>query len=138
MAEPRVELTFRHGEVFDARSPEGASFTLDGDAKEGLSPMQSLLASVAGCMGVDVVLILKKMRAEPSALSIAIEGERLDEPPRRYTEIRIRFRVTGAVPEDKAERAVALSLEKYCSVFHTLRPDLTVATAVEVVTPSEA
>ena len=135
MTEPRVELSLVGGRTFEVRNPEGASFTLDGDATKGLSPMQSLLASVAGCMGIDVMLILEKMRSEPEALSIAVEGDRPEEPPRHYTALRIRFRIAGAVPQDKAERAVALSLAKYCSVLHTLRKDLKVETAVEIVSP---
>lgn len=137
MANPRLELRFLDGQKFRVQSPEGSSFILDGRASEGLSPMQSLLASAAGCMGIDVVSILTKMRSEPEALAIEIEGDRAPEPPRYYTALRIRFHVTGAVPRDKVERAVALSLEKYCSVFHTLRKDLRVSTEVDI-TPHES
>lgn len=132
MAEPRVELRWLEGQSFEANNPEGASLPIDGDANRGFSPMQSLLASVAGCMGVDVVLILRKMRAEPEALSIEVEGDRPDGPPRRYTALRLRFRVSGDVARDKVERAVELSLEKYCSVFHTLRTDIAVTTEIEL------
>ena len=77
-------------------------------------------------MGIDVVLILKKMRVDIDGLVITAQGERNDDPPRYFRKIELEFTVTGSVPKARLERAIGLSFEKYCSVFHTLRADLDV------------
>lgn len=99
---------------------------IDGDSKRGGSPMEMLLASVGACMAIDVVDILLKSRVPLEALDMVAEGDRAEDAPRRYVAIRLRYEVRGPLPEHQAklERAVALSREKYCSVLHTLRPDL--------------
>jgi putative redox protein len=102
---------------------------IDGDAEAGPSPMQSLLLGLAGCMAVDVVMILQKMRVPLEGLAIRAEGERAPEPPRRFTQIRLVYETRGLAPadSDKLDRAIELSREKYCSVLHTLRPDTLVS-----------
>lgn len=130
---PSIELSWTGGESFAAKNPAGLELALDGESREGFSPTQALLASVGACMGIDVVLILKKMRLELEGVRVAVEGERMEEPPRYFRAIQIRFRIEGDVPRERAERAVALSLERYCSVFHTLRKDLEVTTAIELI-----
>jgi len=127
-----VSLEWESGQVFHAKSPAGASITLDGDTVRGFSPMESLLSSVSACMGIDIVHILGKMRIELGGLHIAVEGDRAAEPPRYFERIRMRFRFEGNLPRDKAERAVELSLEKYCSVFHSMRRDIDVETTIEM------
>lgn len=82
-------------------------------------------------MGIDVVVILAKMRVGLEGLDVTVDGERMAEPPRYFRRLRFEFRLRGNVPRDKAERAVDLSLEKYCSVLHTLRKDIEVETVIE-------
>lgn len=113
--------------------PETPEILLDGDNKAGPSPMLALLLAVASCAGADVVVMLKKMRVALEALSIEVHGTRRDEHPRRYTDIRYRFRIAGeGLDQSKAERAVELSLEKYCSVVHSLAPDISVGYEIEL------
>ncbi len=88
--------------------------------KRALSPMQLLLLSLGGCTGMDVISILNKMKSPPEEFTMEIEGERAAEHPKVYTKIKIRYRFRG-VPRDKAEKAVKLSMEKYCSVSAMLR-----------------
>jgi putative redox protein len=128
----KVELLWTSGQVFRAETPSGSSITLDGDVIEGFSPMESLLASVGACMGIDVVHILTKMHIELQGLAVSTEGERAIDPPRYFQRVRMRFRFSGPVPKDKAEHAVELSLAKYCSVFHSMRRDIEVETAIEL------
>ena len=132
MTSTRIELTWAAEQRFDATDASGASLTLDGDTKSGFSPTEALLSSLAACMGIDVVVILEKMRVGFQGLSITIEGERMAEPPRYFNRMRLQFRIRGGVPRDKAERAVKLSFEKYCSVFHTLRNDIDIDTVIEL------
>lgn len=97
--------------------------------------MQALACSLGACMGIDVVLILRKMRADLKGVRIAIEGERREKPPRYFERFRMAFEITGAVPAEKAERAVKLSREKYCSVLHTLKPEVEIETSLEILAP---
>lgn len=107
--------------------PPSPPVVVDGDAESGPAPMQMLLLAAAGCAGADVVSILAKMRAGLEALTVDVQGVRRDEEPRRYVEIRFRFALRGnGLDLAKAERAVTLSLEKYCSVIHSLAPDIPV------------
>ncbi len=132
----RIELEWVSGQRFEAKSDNGLETTLDGNRKDGFSPMDSLLSSLSACMGIDVVMILEKMRTGFTGLRISIEGERVEEPPRYFHRVRMHFEIQGDVPLDKAQRAVDLSLEKYCSVFHSLRKDLVVDTTIDIQDPS--
>ena len=113
--------------------PDTPSITVDGDGLDGPSPMIMLLLACAGCSGADVVEILHKMRVRLTQLSIDVEGLRRAEPPRRYTTVRYRFQLAGeGLDRSKADRAISLSLEKYCSVVHSLAPDIAVDYTVEL------
>lgn len=88
----------------------------------GIGPMQSLLAALGGCSVIDVVDILKKQRQNLTDIKLTINGER--EPgatPSLYKTVHIHFKLFGEVDPDKASKAIALSVEKYCSVAETLR-----------------
>lgn len=128
----RIDLVWGAGQRFDAMDDQGISIALDGERRSAPSPTETLLASLGACMGIDVVMILEKMRTKLEELRIAVEGDRAEEPPRYFERIRLRFEIRGDVPRDKAERAVKLSFDKYCSVFHTLRKDLEVETEIEI------
>lgn len=135
MSSSEVHLRWRgEGLVFSGGAPGGPEIILDSDGKAGPSPTQTLLLSLAGCMGVDVRLILEKSRVPLEALDVRIEGDRVEEAPRRFRAIRLTYRLKGPGEEDrsKVDRAVELSRDKYCSVLHTLRPDLDLDIRVEL------
>jgi len=129
----RIDLAWAGGQRFDAQDDAGVRLTLDGERRSGVSPTEALLSSLGACMGIDVVMILEKMRTDLQELRISIEGDRPEDPPRYFRRLHIRFEVRGDVPRDKVERAVKLSFDKYCSVFHTLRKDLEVETSIATV-----
>ena len=112
---------------FTATSGE-QTMTLDGHSTAGPSPVQTLAFSIAGCMAMDVVDILRKGRHEVRALDVAFNGERAQSPPHRFTAVTLTFTVHGDVPGDAIGRAIALSHEKYCSVSNSLRGDITIST----------
>lgn len=118
-----LELIWEHDLVFAGRSGE-AKMTLDSASAAGPSPMQALAFGLAGCMAMDVVHILKKGRHDLRGLRADLVGERAPEEPRRFTAVKLHFTITGDVPAEQAERAVTLSKEKYCSVWHSLRQDI--------------
>jgi len=133
MADVAVRLNWTGtGLEFDGGALGGPAIRIDGERASGPSPMQLLLLSLAGCMAVDVVSILQKMRAPLTGLEVSLEGDRAASPPRRLTRIRLRFETRGLGPEHEAqlERAVALSEQTYCSVLHTLRPDVETSTVL--------
>lgn len=118
---------------FEVETETGVRVALDGDGEAGPSPMEVLLASLAGCMAIDVVDILRKGREELTGCAVRAEGERREDPPRRYTGIRLVFELEGrGLSRRKAERAVELSRETYCSVSATLAPDLDVSVKIEI------
>jgi putative redox protein len=95
--------------------------------------MLTLLLAAASCSGSDVVMILQKMRIELQDLRIEVAGQRREEEPRRYTAIHLDYRIAGkGLSPDKANRAVDLSVKKYCSVIHSLAPDIAITYAVTV------
>ena len=94
--------------------------------------MQFAAFALAGCMSADVVSILQKGRHPMTALRVSFTGERAAEPPRRFVRITLHFHVTGAVPEDAIERAIALSRETYCSVWHSMQQDIDLTTRFDV------
>jgi putative redox protein len=116
-------LTWKGEQRFEARS-EGTTILVDGTGSEGPAPVRLLLQSIGACTGVDVVDILHKGRQNVDELVVEVEAERRSEHPRRVRTLLMRFRLRGDVDRKKAERAVDLSLEKYCSVFHSLRMDI--------------
>jgi putative redox protein len=110
------------------------SILLNGGKGQGVGPMEALALSVAACSAADVVDILGKMRVPLETLEVRVEGDREPEPPRRYTALRLVYRARVAVEsEQKLRRAVELSREKYCSVMHSLRPDIRLSTEIVLV-----
>lgn len=127
MATKSVTLEWEgQGLSFRGGTPQGPAVIVDSDGVRGPSPMDAVLLGVAGCMAVDVVMILEKGRVPLTSLSIEVEGDRAEEPPRRYTAIRMTYHIAGPEPEQhgKVQRAVDLSRDRYCSVLHSLRQDL--------------
>jgi putative redox protein len=106
--------------------------TLDADRAAGPTPVQALAFALAGCMAADVVSILVKGRLPLTGLRARLTGERRAEQPRYLTKLALHFVVTGDVPPDRVERAIALSRETYCTVWHSLRPDIALTATFEV------
>ena len=118
-----VELIWEHDLVFSGTSG-GATMTLDSASAAGPSPMQAVAFGLAGCMAMDLVHILKKGRHHLRGLRADLMGERARDDPRRFTAITLHYTVTGDIPTEPIQRAIDLSREKYCSVWHSLRQDI--------------
>ena len=106
---------------------------LDGDSTAGPSPVQALAFSLAGCMAMDVVAILAKGRHPLAAFDVKFVGARADANPHRFVRIELHFTVRGNVPAAAVERAIALSRDRYCSVWHSMRQDIDFTTVFEVI-----
>ncbi|MDQ3137570.1 MAG: OsmC family protein [Gemmatimonadota bacterium] len=123
----RVTLDWQERLIFRGGEPDGPAITIDGDNGAAPGPMLTLLLAAAACTGADVVAILEKMRVTVQACRIEASGDRRETEPRRYTSIHLAYHLRGAgLDEAKARRAIDLSITKYCSVVHSLAPDLRV------------
>ena len=110
----------------------GHTVALDGDGKAAVSPVQALGLALASCMGTDVALILTRGRHPLRALRAHLTAHRAPVDPRRFVAVAVRFEVEGAVPPEAVARAIALSHDKYCSVWHSLRTDIAFETSFAV------
>ncbi len=126
-----LELVWERELVFAGQSG-AASMVLDSAGEAGPSPVQALAFALAACMGMDVVHILKKGRYDLHGLRVALTGERAPDNPHRFTSVTLDFAVTGPVPKDQIQRAIDLSHEKYCSVWHSMRQDIAFETRFSV------
>jgi putative redox protein len=127
----RALLAWQHELVFSAESGE-ARVTIDGDGAAGLSPMQSVALGLAGCMAADLVHILTRGRHPMKGLAAKLDGHRASSQPARFTRMDMHYVVTGDVPREAIERAIQLSRDKYCSVWHSLRQDIALDVTFEV------
>lgn len=112
---------------FEASDANGHTIKIDtseetGGINFGVRPMQLLLMGIGGCSGIDIVSILKKQRQTIDEFSMKIEGEREQgKEPTLWKSVNIVFELKGDIDVEKAEKACALSIDKYCSVAETLR-----------------
>ncbi|MBK7653604.1 MAG: OsmC family protein [Flammeovirgaceae bacterium] len=106
----------------------------DGGHDSGFRPMQVLLGAFGGCSAIDLISILRKQREPLNDLKITVTGEREQGVvPALYTEVHAHFKLFGDINPDKAERAVQLSVEKYCSVAKTLEKTAVVTHSFEII-----
>ncbi|MEO9533135.1 MAG: OsmC family protein [Crocinitomicaceae bacterium] len=122
---------------FEATNEAGANLRLDakaaiGGENFGFRPMEALASSLAGCASIDVLLILKKQRIEPVNFEVKIDAKRSDDVPAVFTSIHLDFLLEGSLEKDKVERAVSLSLEKYCSVAKILEPTCVITYSIQL------
>jgi putative redox protein len=117
--------------AFEASNSEGQKTTVDasekvGGAGLGLRPMELVASALASCASIDVLLILKKKRIALQNYEIEVDAVRKDGVPAPFESIHLQFRIDPADPLETVEKAVALSIEKYCSVAAVLSPACTI------------
>jgi putative redox protein len=126
-----VTLTWQGDLRFHAATSR-ASIILDSDGTAGPSPPEAVAMALAGCMAIDVADIVIKGRHPLKGMEAKIIGHRRDDPPRHFVSFTLHFALTGEVPSHAVERAIQLSRDKYCSVWHSLRQDIDLQTTFEV------
>lgn len=126
-----VDLDWEGERRFRGRSGD-VEIVLDSPPKAGPTPVQALGFGIAGCMAVDVAEILRRGRLDLKGLCAHFEAQRAHENPKRLLAVDLRFTVRGPITPDRVERAIALSLERYCSVWHSLRQDIELTTSFEI------
>jgi len=121
----KTVLVWERDLVFTGSTPQGYEIEFDANAQWGCKPTESLLLSLASCMGIDIMTILTKMRLKIAGFRIEVTGERNAQPPQYYKVVEMVMHIAGKnLDPGKVESAIALSRNKYCSVYNSLRPDM--------------
>ncbi|MDC1316332.1 OsmC family protein, partial [bacterium] len=121
---------------FESDNPSGHSVLIDtssenGGENKGLGPKALMLSSLAGCSGLDVVSLLKKMRAEVADFKMVVHAELTEEHPKYYHKVAVEYHFYGSnLQEDKINKAVKLSIDQYCGVMEMFRQFAKVTTEV--------
>jgi putative redox protein len=129
----KATLTWDKELIFVGRTQKGYELEFDARMEWGCIPTESLIISLAGCLAIDTVSFLTKMRTELTEFKIDIKGDRNPTPPQFFKRIDLKLYIGGKnLNEKKVQKAIALSQEKYCSVYHTLSRDLVVNVEYEL------
>ncbi len=135
MAHNTVTTVWKENMVFESDNPSEETLFMDapdeGIENKGLRPKALMLSSLAGCSGLDVVSLLKKMRAEVEDFKMIVHGELTEEHPRYYHKVVVEYHFYGNdLQEDKINKAVKLSVDQYCGVMEMFRQFAKVTTEV--------
>jgi len=124
---------------FESTNEDGNSIHMDGSVDiggegKGVRPMELLLMAAAGCSSIDVVMLLKKMRQDLKDLRVEVEGDKVKlDTYSEFQAINLHFILSGNLKPEKVEKAISLSVEKYCSVSKTLEKTAKVTYSFEIV-----
>ena len=136
MASNTVTTVWKENMLFESDNPSGHSVLIDtssenGGENKGLGPKALMLSSLAGCSGLDVVSLLKKMRAEVADFKMVVHAELTGEHPKYYHKVAVEYHFYGSnLQEDKINKAVKLSIDQYCGVMEMFRQFAKVTTEV--------
>jgi putative redox protein len=137
MAKEQVKVNWLEKMAFSAEV-NGHKITLDatekaGGENRGPRPKPLMLAALAGCTGMDVVSILKKMRVEVEDFNVLVEGDLTEEHPKQFTKMHVIYEFKGKdLPMEKLKKAVSLSEERYCGVSATYRQAMELTSEIKV------
>ena len=135
MANNIVTTVWKENMLFESDNPSGEIILMDapdeGIENKGLRPKAMMLSSLAGCSGLDVVSLLKKMRAEVDDFKMIVQGDLTDAHPKYYHKVHVEYHFYGSnLQLDKINKAVTLSVDRYCGVMEMFRQFAEVTTEV--------
>ena len=135
MANNTVTTVWKENMLFESDNPSGEILFMDapdeGIENKGLRPKAMMLSSLAGCSGLDVVSLLKKMRVEVDDFKMIVQGDLTDEHPKYYHKVHVEYHFYGSnLKQDKINKAVTLSVDRYCGVMEMFRQFAEVTTEV--------
>jgi putative redox protein len=122
--------------LMEAENEEGGKIRIDGKTRtEGLSPMQLLIAGIGGCSAIDVISILEKQKQKLTDLSVEVDADKqqLKEGYSEFKTIHLHFKLSGELEPKKVERALELSITKYCSVSKALEKGSEISYDYEII-----
>jgi putative redox protein len=138
MANEQVKIKWLENMAFSAEV-NGHEIILDASEKvggenRGPRPKPLMMAALAGCTGMDVVSILKKMRVELDDFNVFVEGDLTEEHPKKYTQMHVIYEFKGKnLPEEKLQKAVNLSEERYCGVSAMYRKAFGITSEIKII-----
>ena len=120
-----------------AKNEQGVIVHMDGSPEIGgeelgARPMQLVLMALGGCTSMDMLSMLKKMREEVKSYKVSVDAERATEHPMVFKKIHIHYTLEGKLKKENVEKAIALSMDKYCSVTHMLNSTATITHSYEI------
>lgn len=133
-----VDLNWKQNMAFET-DLDGHKLTIDANIESGGEdlgprPKKLMLTALAGCTGIDVIMILKKMKVVPESFNVIVEGDLTDEHPKRYNKMKVIYQFKGKdLPLEKLEKAVKLSEDKYCGVSAVYKEVMEVKTEVKII-----
>lgn len=131
----KIELTWQDNNVFESKHDDGVvmiDHPAEGEETRGMRPKALMLSSLAGCSALDIVALLKKMRAEVDDFKIDVTAELTDEHPKIYKDVVVTYKFYGTeFKKDKIQKSVDLSVERYCGVMEMFRQFTTVKVEIE-------
>jgi len=121
----RTAVEFRGGMHFVGLPKSGHEVHMDAGVASGgqasaPTPVEAMLCSLAGCTGMDIVSILRKMKTVPDHFRVLVDDARAEEYPKVFTKLHLTYEITGDIPEANVKKAIELSLAKYCPIANTL------------------
>lgn len=133
----KIEMTWKGNMLFESKHEDGTLMIdspMDGSESNGMRPKALMLSSLAGCGGLDIVSLLKKMRAEVDDFKITTTAELTEEHPKIFKNVVVTYRFYGKnLKKDKIQKSVDLSVERYCGVMEMFRKFTDVTVNVEYI-----
>ena len=133
-----VDLEWKQKMSFETEM-DGHLITLDAGSESGGDnlgprPKKFMLTALAGCTGMDVILILKKMKVFPESFHVLVEGDLTEDEPKRYSKMKVIYQFKGSdLPIEKLKKAVKLSEDKYCGVSAVYKKALDLSSEIRIV-----
>lgn len=135
----KIELERKNNAVYlEAKNDDGIIVKMDGSPEIGgenlgARPMQMVLMALGGCSSMDVLSILKKMREQVKSYKVIVEAERAETEPKVFTKIHVHYILSGIIKKENAEKAIQLSMDKYCSVSKMLEKSAELTHSFELI-----
>lgn len=132
-----VNMSWKDNLAFEA-DMDGHKIVIDATVEGGGSdlgprPKKLMLTALAGCTGIDVIMILKKMKVEPEAFNVIVEADVTEEHPKHYSKMKVIYQFKGKdLPLDKLKKAVKLSEDKYCGVTAVYKKAIKIESEIRV------
>jgi putative redox protein len=135
----KIEIERVNNKVhLEAKNEQGIIVHMDGSPEIGgedlgARPMQLILMGLGGCTSMDMLSVLKKMREDVKSYKVTVDAERATEHPMVFTKIHVHYILEGKLKKENVEKAIALSMDKYCSVTHMLNSTATITHSYEII-----
>ena len=124
--------------VFELENVNGTICKIDsskdiGGKERGLTPMELLAGALASCISIDILMILNKQNIEPDNYSVSVDAKKKNSVPSPFEKIHLVFTMNKEIDLNKVQRAIELSIDKYCSVKESLNPEIIITSEINVI-----